>query len=499
MSANAPFVPTRVVPSYQLAGVGSAAAQRAAGAGPADTALLVRANRAHDWVQGEAPSNTTIYVTVKRGGEVIGTGQSSTGGGTGWHINPREPDGNNVDMRTGDVVEVTAGAQSASVELIDMDGLVNATTDVVSGKLVGVPFPADVRLEVWRDSGASHDLTTDDHGNFSIDFGAFDIHQGDVVGIWHVRPDGHMAGIVRSDFRLEAELRDNNIWGMTTPNTRVDLTLRSGGTVKGTATAWSDREGNFGNRFQDAAGNAVDIAAGDVINGDAGGKTATMTIPQPFSASYDHVTNTVCGQAPTGTQVQVDLWGYGTQRPTADGSQNYCATFDGNPGIDAEGQSRIDLAVGHSVQVRFRTLTPDLRLNKWSDGQPASGGYHRYILQVGNEERADVTASDVVLTDVLPAGMTYVSASPSPASVTGNTVVWNLGAIAPGTEREITLTVSVAASVPINTEVKNCAEVSAAGWENNLGNNESCDSRQVAENEADLSIGGGVAPRRLTP
>ena len=73
-------------------------------------------------------------------------------------------------MLTGDVVEVTAGALSASVVLIDMDGAVNATTDVVSGKLVGVPFPADVRVEVWRNDGESRDLKTDDDGNFSIDF-----------------------------------------------------------------------------------------------------------------------------------------------------------------------------------------------------------------------------------------------------------------------------------------------------------------------------------------
>ena len=238
----------------------------------------------------------------------------------------------------------------------------------------------------------------------------------------------------------------------------------------------------------------MDIAAGDVINGTAGSKTATMTIPQPFSASYDYVADTVCGQAPTGAQVQVDLYGYGTQWPTADGSNNYCATFSGNPGIEAEGEVRIELPLGHTAHIRTRTPTTSLWLNKRSDGQPPSGGYHRYTLRVGNDERADVAASGVVLTDTLPAGMTYVSASPSPATVTGNTVVWNLGTIAPGTEREITLTVSVAGSVPINTELENCAEVTAAGWERDTGNNKSCDRRQVTENLADLSIGGWVSP-----
>ena len=73
-------------------------------------------------------------------------------------------------MLTGDIVDVTAGAQSASVVLIDMDGAVNAMTNVVSGKLVGVPFPADVRVEVWRNNGQSRDLKTEDDGSFSIDF-----------------------------------------------------------------------------------------------------------------------------------------------------------------------------------------------------------------------------------------------------------------------------------------------------------------------------------------
>ena len=176
----------------------------------------------------------------------------------------------------------------------------------------------------------------------------------------------------------------------------------------------------------------MDIAAGDVINGAAGGKTATMTIPQPFSASYDHVANTVCGQAPASTQVQVDLYGYGTQWPTADGSNNYCATFSGNPGIEAEGEARIELPLGHTAYIRTRTPTTALWLNKRSDGQPASDGYHRYTLRVGNDGWADVAATGVVLTDTLPAGMTFDSESTGTATVTGNTCRVEPGCDRPG-------------------------------------------------------------------
>ena len=467
--------------------------------------LFVRANQSHDWVQGESTPQTLVQVTVMRDGKEIGYGESNTGGGNWWNVNPRQPDGNNVDMRAGDIVKVKAGLLSADVPLIEMAGAVNSTTDVVSGKLEGVTFPADVQIEVWRDQGETRRVQTNGQGNFSFDFKTlvppFDIHQGDQVGIWYVRPDGHMVGIVRSDFRLETELRDNDIWGMTTPNSRVDLTLLSGATVKGTATAWSDREGNFGNRFTTTAGQTADIEAGDVINGSAGVKNATMTIPQPFSASYDYYAHTVCGQAPQDTQVQVDLYGYGNQWLTVDASKNYCATFGGDPKIEDEGEVRTDLPLGHTVHVRVRTPTTALWLNKWSDGQPPSGGYHRYTLRVGNDERADMTASGATLVDTLPDGMTYVSASPTPSNVAENKIItWNLAPLAPGAERDITLTVSVDDTLlDPDDEVENCAEVAAAGWERDTGNNNSCDRRPVAENQADLSIGGGVAPGDPAP
>ena len=53
--------------------------------------------------------------------------------------------------------------------------------------------------------------------------------------------------------------------------------------------------------------------------------------------------------------------------------------------------------------------------------------------------------------------------------------------------------------MPPDTELENCAEVAAAGWERDTGNNKSCDRRQVAENLADLSIGGGVSPGDPAP
>ncbi len=460
--------------------------------------LWVRANRAHDWVQGDATPQTTVFVTVTRDSQIIGAGQSDTGGGTWYHVNPQRPEGGNVDMRTGDIVDVTAGELSASVVLIDMEGTVDAAADVVSGKLAGVPFPADVRIEDWRD-GESRDLQTDAVGNFSIDFGAYDIHQGDHVGIWYVRPDGHLVGIVRSDFRFEAELRDNDLWGMATPRARVDLEIRTpAGALKGATSVWTDQEGNYGTDFRDATGRRIDIQAGDVISGVCGAKHADMTIPMPFSALYDHEADAVCGQAPAGAQLRVDLWGYGTQWPVADSANSYCATFGGDPGIEVEGETRIDLPAGHSVLVRTRTPTPDLWIQKWSDGQPPAGGYHRFWMRLGNDERADLAATYVTLTDTLLAGMAF-SASSHPATLAGNQVVWSLGTLAPGATHELWLEVSVAPSLPLGSEPENCAEVRSAGWEAYPWNNTACDRRPIVENQADLWISGWVSPGDPAP
>ena len=94
-------------------------------------------------------------------------------------------------MRAGDIVKVKAGLLSADVPLIEMAGAVDSVTDVVSGKL-DVTSPADVRVEVWRDDGASRDLKTDDLGNFSIDFARLRHPPG--------RPGGHLVRAARRQY-----------------------------------------------------------------------------------------------------------------------------------------------------------------------------------------------------------------------------------------------------------------------------------------------------------
>lgn len=68
-----------------------------------------------------------------------------------------------------------------------------------------------------------------------------------------------------------------------------------------------------------------------------------------------------------------------------------------------------------------------------------------YRIRYGNTS-ASVTARNVVLTDTLPVGLDYVSATP-PATVAGSVLTWSVGDVAPGTAAEIVLRVRVATSV----------------------------------------------------
>jgi len=382
-----------------------------------------------------------------------------------------------------------------------MTGVVDAVANTLSGQILDVPYPADVRIEVWGRDGQDWELQTDGAGNFSLDFGEFDVRAGHDVAIWYVRPDGHMAGIVRSHLRLETDITDDDVWGQTTPGARVDLTLSTPDVgvraVKATATTWAGDEGGFGTQFHDEDDNVVDIAPGDVISAQADGRETSLQIPSPYSAEYDHEANTVCGEAPPGQELEVNLWGYGDMSVTVDPDGTYCADLSelGDPQIEDEGQVSFLNEDGHRIVVRFRSPSPDLTLGKWGEGQPVSGRTYDWTLRYRNQ--GDAAAENVALEDTLPEGMSFVSASPAPTAVIGSRVIWVPGTVEPGDWVTITLTVQVDAE-PCN-DVENCAQINTTSWERDTGNNGDCSGRHVVADEVDLWVNKHSAPGDPVP
>jgi uncharacterized repeat protein (TIGR01451 family) len=95
------------------------------------------------------------------------------------------------------------------------------------------------------------------------------------------------------------------------------------------------------------------------------------------------------------------------------------------------------------------TKTGPATLNWMSDGT--------YTITVTNPNA--YTATGVVVTDTLPTGLSYISSTPA-GTVSGSTVTWNLGTMAPLTTKTVTLTVE---GIEIGTWINTVNVVIAEG------------------------------------
>lgn len=112
----------------------------------------------------------------------------------------------------------------------------------------------------------------------------------------------------------------------------------------------------------------------------------------------------------------------------------------------------------------FLTSAPtnyaDLSLTKSvSNATPTSGSTISYTLTVSNASASPQTATGVVVTDLLPAGITYLSHSGTGTynSTTGN---WTISSLAPGASASLTIQASVAATP--GATITNTAEITAS-------------------------------------
>jgi len=112
---------------------------------------------------------------------------------------------------------------------------------------------------------------------------------------------------------------------------------------------------------------------------------------------------------------------------------------------------------------------PDLALSKVGSATAVAGQLLTYQLAVQNQ--GSLTATQVVLTDTLPHGLTYLTddSGLSPAEPAPGVWVWQLADLPPGAAASFQLTATVAAN--LWGQVVNEAEVSTAVTETNLANN----------------------------
>jgi uncharacterized repeat protein (TIGR01451 family) len=109
-----------------------------------------------------------------------------------------------------------------------------------------------------------------------------------------------------------------------------------------------------------------------------------------------------------------------------------------------------------SVTVTPKPPIADLSLTKTvSDATPAVNGQVSFTVQVTNV--GPQAATKVAVKDLLPAGLTFVSASPSQGSYNASTGVWTVGTLDDDDSATLQITATVASSTVTNT-----AQVSAS-------------------------------------
>lgn len=133
----------------------------------------------------------------------------------------------------------------------------------------------------------------------------------------------------------------------------------------------------------------------------------------------------------------------------------------------------------------------DLSLRK-SVGS-GSGNSIQYSLTVENSSSSPATATGVTVTDLLPAGVSYTSHTGG--TYNPGTGLWNVGTLAPGQSR--TLTINAAVTAPAGTTITNTAQVSASS----LPDLDSTPGNSVAleddQDSASFTVGSrlaGIAP-----
>jgi uncharacterized repeat protein (TIGR01451 family) len=111
----------------------------------------------------------------------------------------------------------------------------------------------------------------------------------------------------------------------------------------------------------------------------------------------------------------------------------------------------------------------DLKLEKTATPTPVVPGTNEtYSLKVTNSGLS--TATNVKVSDPLPAGLSFVSAS-SGCAEANKTVTCTAGEIAPGASRTFTVTVKVASSVDSCNELRNTASVTSSVADPDTSNN----------------------------
>lgn len=216
--------------------------------------------------------------------------------------------------------------------------------------------------------------------------------------------------------------------------------------------------------------------------------------PQPPGSPFPRTRTTNANGRYAFTQLPAGIY-----RVTFSLPNGYTATQRDAGGNDAR-DSDVDASTGYGVRVvlgeapNYATSDADfgvygnsldLSVSKSGPAEALVGANYSYTLAyvlTGN-----TPAANVRIVDTLPVGVTYLSASPAPSSISGRVVTWNLGTLNPGAAGTITLNVRAPSTISgVAQNIVNQAQISTSTTvpaDSNPGNNTSTSTTRIARAE----------------
>lgn len=207
-------------------------------------------------------------------------------------------------------------------------------------------------------------------------------------------------------------------------------------------------------------------------NGTIAATTVQLTDTLPAGVTFSSVTPTaICAQASgTVTCNIANLAASGSQPVTINVVAAAAGTVT-NTATVTESQADYDLANNSASATTTITTSADVSITKTAPSSVIEGTNFTYTLTVTNSGPSPATG--VVVSDTLPAGVTFVSVTGTGCSQTGGTVTCNTGTLtaAPAAGSSATIAIAVQAGSPAN--VTNTATVTSSVSDPNSANNTS--------------------------
>jgi uncharacterized repeat protein (TIGR01451 family) len=450
-------------------------------------------------VTGAAPGSTltaTLYesdgTTVKR--QAV---QDQPGEQDGYWL---ELEG---DVTTHDWVTVTDGAGwTAGIQVPTLTIQANHTTDVIWGEGPKSLVFVEHAREDWSDSFGRF-LPVDGYVLDRAFFGG-DVQHGDNAVVTHQAIHGNQVRRFLAWPQMRVNYAHDWAGGDYPAGHTFWITVTDGVDAKAvidTTPGGGWNGDGFETRENDWLSAQPDIQSGDRVDFRSDdGYTNTIyvgDITGNLDTGADFISGTINADwfAPLSLTVECNVW-HGPQpsvntRAEADGGSYEC-DFDGLVDI----QPGWDVAVmyiepdGDRVINVFREPVPHLRIEKSADGTPAEGGNFAFTIEYWND--GEGAAENVVITDTLLGGMTYVTdTSGLPHTGTGapgDPIVWQLGTVPAQTHSGFDVFVEITATE--GSPVTNVAQIATTSFdEGDPQERESEWSGMVEANDTHLNVG----------